>query len=56
MTTVKLRYAASSNISFKGEYDTKIEREDWERMSAREQGDVYVEALEELVDIWDADD
>ena len=52
MATVKFGYAASSNITFRGEIDTGIEREEWDEMSKSEQDDVFSETLFELVDIY----
>ena len=51
MTTVKLRYSASSNITFHGEIDTQIERQEWEEMSQKEQDEIISDVLFELIDI-----
>lgn len=52
MSTVKLGYASSKNISFKGQLDTGIPREQWDEMSAREQNDTVNDLINELVDVW----
>lgn len=51
--TVKLRYDADSNISFRGLYDTGIEREDWDAMSWSEKDDVITDAVYYLVNIYE---
>lgn len=50
--TVKLSYAASSNITFRGDYDTGYTREEWDDLTAPEQNEVITDALYYLVDIW----
>lgn len=50
--TIKLRYSASSNITFRGEIDTGISREEWGEMSEEEQAEVIQDVAAELVDIW----
>lgn len=52
MSTVKLGYASSKNISFKGELDTGIPREQWGEMSEQEQDDTVNDVLNELVEVW----
>ena len=49
--TVKLRYASNKNITFHGEIDTQISREDWDDYSEDTQRDVIQEFLNELVEI-----
>lgn len=44
---VVFRYASSKNITFRGEIDSGISREDWAEMSQKEQD----EAIEQVV--WD---
>lgn len=56
MATVKFRYSASSNISFHGEIDSEIEREDWDAMSEKERQEVFTETVFELVEISEVED
>jgi len=49
--TVKLHYAAASNITFHGQYDTGISQEEWDEMSYEEQDAVTTQALYDLVEI-----
>jgi hypothetical protein len=49
--TVKLKYSASSNISFRGEIDTGIPREEWAEMGDEEKDAIITEQLHALVDI-----
>lgn len=50
--TIKFGYSASSNITFRGEIDTGITREEWEAMSKKEQEQELDEAIYGLVDIY----
>lgn len=50
--TVKLGYASSQNISFRGEWDTMIPRSEWKEMSAKEREEVENEVVWELVELW----
>lgn len=54
--TVRFGYSASSNISFHGEIETGITREDWEAMSEAERDREMDEAIYGLVDIYVKDD
>jgi hypothetical protein len=54
--TVKLGYSSSSNISFQGQIDTMIPREEWDEMSEKEQDEIIQESVNELVDIWVEDE
>lgn len=48
---VILTYSASSNISFRGEVELDITREEWNAMPREEQDQVVAEELSNLVDI-----
>ncbi len=50
--TIKFGYSASSNISFNGEIDTGITREEWAQMSEKEQDQEMDQAIYGLVDIY----
>ena len=54
--TIRFGYSANLNISFRGEIDTGISREDWEAMSEKEQDQEMDAALYGLVDIYVKDD
>lgn len=54
--TVKLRYESNKNITFHGEIDTQISREDWDEYSEDTQRDVIQEFLNDLVDVWVVDE
>lgn len=56
MATVKLRYDSSSNITFHGEVDTGIEREEWEEMTENMKIDAISEELFNLVDIYEIEE
>lgn len=51
--TVKFRYSAASNYSFRGEVDSGVFRSDWDEMTDAEQQQVYTEVIFGLVDLWD---
>lgn len=51
--TVKLRYDSDSNVSFRGVWDTGIEREDWDEMSWSEKDDIMTDAVHYLVNIYE---
>jgi hypothetical protein len=51
--TVVLNYAALSNITFHGKWDTGIPRSEWEEMTMEEQDQVFTNALYEIVEIWE---
>lgn len=53
--TVVLKFAAWSNISYKYEYDTGIDRESWNVMTAEEQHEIYDQAIWSDIDVWDVD-
>jgi hypothetical protein len=55
METVKIGYAAMSNISFKGEVDTDIPRDEWDDMSQTDQDEIISQTLNDLVDTWIVD-
>jgi hypothetical protein len=50
--TIRFGYASSKNISFRGEVDTGITREDWAEMSDAEKDEAVNEAVAELVEVW----
>lgn len=52
---MKFRYAAASNISFKGVVEEDITREEWAEMTWEEQDYVLSEITFNLVEVW-ADD
>jgi hypothetical protein len=56
MATVKLQYAATSNISFHGVWDTGVEREEWNEMSEEERDGFYEEAVFSLIDIAEVEE
>lgn len=49
--TIKIRYSAPSNITFHGEIDTKITREEWAETSQKEQAEVIDDYTAGLLDI-----
>lgn len=49
--TIKITYSAPSNITFRGEIDTDISREEWAEMSQKEQAEVIDDRIGELLDI-----
>ena len=51
--TVVLKYLAPSNISFVGEFDTHIPREEWDEMTVEERCEVLFAVACELVEIWE---
>lgn len=55
MPTVKFRYSAPSNISFKGQIDSRVEEEDWEEMSNAEREQVESDLLHKLIDLIQVD-
>jgi hypothetical protein len=53
---VRLGYSSSHNISFNGTYETGIPRSEWDHMSDRDKQEVYQEALNDLVEVFELDD
>lgn len=51
MATVKIGYSAFSNISFRGIWDTGIERAEWDEMPEKEHNEIFNEILNELITI-----
>lgn len=49
---VKIQYASSHNITFRGEIETGISRADWDAMSQEEQDQVMDEVVWDLVQLW----
>lgn len=49
--TIKITYSAPSNITFHGEIDTEISREEWAEMSQEDQAEVIDGRIGELLDI-----
>lgn len=49
--TVKLGYSSNKNITFRGELDTGIEREEWDTLSEKEQDEVLNDMIWELVQL-----
>jgi hypothetical protein len=49
---VVIRYSSSRNISFHGELETGMTREEWEALSEEEQQEVYSELVWELVEMY----
>lgn len=54
--TIKIRYSAFSNITFKGELDTGIPVTEWIRMSELTKDNVLAEELFNLVDFYVTND
>lgn len=54
--TVKIGYSAFSNITFRGEYDTGIPREEWDEMDEKGQWETMNELLTQDVDLWVKED
>lgn len=51
---VVFKYAAPSNVSFMGEYETCIPREEWNEMTDEEKQEAFFDVAFELVEIWEA--
>lgn len=49
--TVKMHYSAFSNISYHGEWDTCIDRQDWNEMSDTEKQEVIIQLVFEDIDV-----
>lgn len=56
MSTVKLGYESSSNITFHGEIDTGYTREEWDDLTEADRREHLTDAVFELVDIYVKDD
>jgi hypothetical protein len=54
--TVKLGYSSSKNINFRGEIDTRIERDQWDQMTPAEKDDVMEGIVWDLVDLYEIED
>lgn len=50
--TVVLKFAASSNVSYRYEYDTGLTREEWDELPDIEQQDYFEEAIWGDIDGW----
>jgi hypothetical protein len=50
--TVKLGYAAFSNISYEGEWDTGISREEWDEMTDNEREEEITQIVFNDIDVW----
>lgn len=55
-STVKLQYSSWENITFRGEIDTGIDREDWDQMTDSEKDEVYTDQLHQLVSLSEVED
>lgn len=53
---VRLGYSSSYNISFNGTYETGISRSEWDHMSEKDQSEVFQDALNELVEVFELSD
>lgn len=54
--TVKLGYSSSKNITFHGEIETGIPREDWDQMTEAEQDAFMEETVWDLVQLYVIED
>jgi hypothetical protein len=50
--TVKLGYTAFSNISYEGEWDTGISREEWDEMTDNEREEEITQIVFNDIDVW----
>lgn len=51
--TVKLGYSSNKNITFSGEIETGIPREEWDEMSDEGKDEVIEGCLWDLVDVYE---
>lgn len=54
--TVKVRYSSGKNITFEGELDTHISREEWDEMTDKEKDEVYDDMVWDLVQFYEIED
>ncbi len=54
--TIRFGYESSKNITFRGEVETDITRDQWEAMSQKERDEAMNEAIWDLVQLWVVDE
>lgn len=50
-----LAYASSKNITFRGELNTGMTKQEWQALSDAERDEVVTQMVWELVQIWEKD-
>lgn len=49
---VKIGYASSSNVTFHGELETGMTRQEWEELGEEGQKELMEEMVWELIEMW----